>query len=119
MDDLPTPSLAGEVNLLTTFSGDAGSVEGSFENFVDRDGNVKSGALTLADGEIGDFFGTSALAATFAGNLSGAGLGSRGYEGELLGFFTPEGGVVGIGAESLEDDVNDDASFALVFVAED
>ena len=118
IEDLPDPSLVGSVNLTTTFSGDGGTVEGAFTDFIDRDGNTKSGSLTLANGESGDFFGTAAFGAEFNGTLTGAGLGSRSYDGELLGFFTPDDGVVGIGAESLEDDVNDDASFALIFVAE-
>lgn len=119
IDDLPTPSLAGSVSLNTSFGEGQGFITGSFNDFIDRDGNPKSGALTLSNGELGDFFGTAALAANFGGTLSGSGLGSRTYEGDLFGLFTPEGDIVGLGSESLEDDINDDASFALVFVAED
>lgn len=116
--DLPDPSLAGEVTLQTTFSGGEGAVEGTFDNFIDRDGNEKSGELVIVDGESGDFFGTAALGGTFEGSLSGAGLGSGDFEGELLGFFTPGGGIVGVGVDSLAED-EEDPTFALVFAAED
>ena len=119
LEDLPDPSLVGQVNLTTSFSGESGTVNGGFSNFIDRNGNNKSGSISLDDGEVADFFGTAAFVATFDGALSGAGLGNGSYEGDLLGIFTPDGGVVGIGAEDIDEDVNDDASFAIVFVAED
>ena len=73
--------------------------------------------MAIANGEIGVFEGNAALRASFAGGLSGSGLGSRDFEGDLAGFFTPSGGVVGFGSDANED--NEGASFALVFVAED
>lgn len=118
LDDLPDPSLVGQVNLMTSFSGANGTVNGGFSNFIDRDGNNKSGSIELDDGEVADFFGNAAFVATFDGSLSGSGIGNGSYEGDILGIFTPDG-VVGIGAEDIDEDVNDDASFALVFVAED
>ena len=118
VEDLPDPSLIGTVSLSTTFtSADEGTVVGSFANFVDSDGNVKSGSIAVTDGAVGNFFGVAALGATFNGSLSGPGAGNQEYNGDLLGFFAP-GGVIGIGAESLEDEVNDEASFAIVFAAE-
>ncbi|MCK0121011.1 hypothetical protein MWU61_10695 [Loktanella sp. F6476L] len=135
ISDLPTPTLAGSVALQTSFSGDEGTLTGSFGDFVDSNGNSKTGTITLSEGEVTeDFEGDAFMAASIDGTLSGSGAGNGRYQGLVFGSFTTEG-VVGVGVglpitsttdiddlteddiEELEDFAESDA-FAIIFAAD-
>lgn len=133
--DLPTPTLAGNVALQTSFSGGEGTLTGSFSDFVDSNGNGKTGSISITEGEIDeDFDGDAILAARIDGTLGGSGDGSGRYQGLVFGSFA-NSGVVGVGAglpitttsdiddlseddlEDLADSVESDA-FAIIFAAD-
>ena len=132
VSDLPTPTLAGSVALQTSFSGDEGTLTGSFGDFVDSNGNRKTGTITLSEGEVTeDLDGEAFFAASIDGTLSGSGQGNGRYQGLVFGNFTTEG-VGGVGAglpitstsdidDLTEDDFEDFAesdAFAIIFAAD-
>lgn len=136
IDDLPTPTLVGNVALQTSFDGDEGTLDGSFSDFVDSNGNSKNGSITISDGEVyeDEDDGEAYLAGRLDGTLSGSGAGNGRYQGLVFGSFVG-GGVVGVGAglpitttadfanlteddiDDLEDNAESDA-FAIVFAAD-
>ncbi len=95
--DYPTPTLLGELALQTSFADDAGTLTGNMRNFVDSDENAKSGTISIIDGEIRNEEGGNIFAAVFDGTLSGAGAGSRDYDGVTVGVISEEGDLVAIG----------------------
>jgi hypothetical protein len=98
VEQLLSPTLVGSVALQTSFSGDEGTLTGSFSDFVDSDGNRKSGSITVSDGEVyqDDLDDEANFAGNLDGTLTGSGSGSGRYQGLFAGNFVGDG-VYGTG----------------------
>jgi hypothetical protein len=135
VDDLPAPDLVGSVSLETSFSGGEGTISGTFDDFIDSDGNSKTGEITIAEGAIfeDDFDGSAGFIGLIDGTLGGSGEGNGRYQGVTAGTFLEGDSLIGAAfgvpisnttdLDDLEEDELDDFDdledgFAMVFVAD-
>lgn len=91
--------------------GDDSELSGSATDFRNTDNESVSGSMTIADGAVGDFFGS----AIWGGELSGS-VDGNSTDGGVFGAVVDGGnGLAGIGGP--DDDADDD--FVAIFLAED